>query len=115
MPFRLTPNGPAEPRFAPADPDLRAALLAAVKAEAARRILATAPEWKQRNATARAVELIRKGESAWTPDEVAESAAIDLLWSRVKAIRAASDHMEAGLVAAAPEALGSFDIGAGWP
>ncbi|MBF0334119.1 MAG: hypothetical protein HQL40_10815 [Alphaproteobacteria bacterium] len=111
----MTPNGPAEPRFAPAEPDLRAALLAEVKAEAARRILAAAPEWKQRNATARAVELIRKGEGAWTPEEAAEAAAIDLLWSRVKMIRAASDEIEGALMEAAPEALGSFDIGAGWP
>lgn len=118
MPYRLTPHGRSEARFAPAAPvvsSLREALSAAVKAEAARRILALAPDWKQRNATARAVELVRKGEAAWTADEAAEAAGIEALWTRIKAIRGASDRIEEGLAAAGPDALAAFDVDAGWP
>lgn len=89
------------------------ALTAAVKAEARRRILALAPEWKQANLTARAVELVRKGEAVWTEAETAEVAAIEAVWAAIKAIRAASDILEAEVDA------GAFDgdpaAWAGWP
>lgn len=66
-----------------------------VKAEAARRILAIIPEWKQRNLTARAAELAKKGEADWTQAEADEWAAGQALWDQVKAIRAKSDAIEA--------------------
>lgn len=66
-----------------------------IKAEAARRILAILPEWEQRNLTARAVELVKKGETNWTQAEAAEWAAGEALWSQIKAVRAASDALEA--------------------
>lgn len=66
-----------------------------VKAEARRRILARLPDWKQANMTARGVELLRKGEVNWTPQEQAEADAITAAWDWVKAIRLASDDIEA--------------------
>ncbi|MBF0334925.1 MAG: hypothetical protein HQL40_14970 [Alphaproteobacteria bacterium] len=74
--------------------------MARVKEEAGRRILALAPDWKQRNATARGLDLLRKGESAWTPDEAAEAAAIDALWNHVKSVRDASDAIGRAIVPA---------------
>lgn len=73
----------------------QAGTAAAVKAEAARRILAILPEWKQRNLTARAAELAKIGEANWTQAEADEWAAGQALWDQVKAIRAASDNIEA--------------------
>jgi hypothetical protein len=66
-----------------------------VKAEAARRILAVVPEWKQRNMTARAAELAKIGEANWTTEQSAEWAAGQALWDQVKAIRVKSDEIEA--------------------
>ncbi len=65
-----------------------------VKAEAAKRILVVCPEWKQRNLTARAVELAIKGASNWTAEEQAELAAGQAIWDQIKAIRAASNALE---------------------
>ncbi|MBF0307807.1 MAG: hypothetical protein HQL41_19500 [Alphaproteobacteria bacterium] len=118
---RVTPTGTAPARFAPPEasqPNLRAAMGARVKEEAGRRILALAPDWKQRNATARAVELILKGESAWTPDEAAEAAeaaAIDALWNHVKSVRDASDAIERAINEAGDDDLPGLDLTAGWP
>lgn len=64
------------------------------KSEAQRRILAIAPEWKQRNLTARAAELVMAGEANWTPEEAAEAAVIRQAWDGIKAIRLASDTLE---------------------
>ncbi len=65
------------------------------KAEAGRRILGVAPEWKQRNMTVRAVELLHKGEADWTTEERAEAAAMESAWAQITAIRVASDVLEA--------------------
>lgn len=67
----------------------------AVKEEAYRRIIAICPEWKQRNLTAQAAQLAKKGEANWTPEEAAAWAAGEALWSQIAAIRAASDVIEA--------------------
>lgn len=66
-----------------------------VKAEAYRRIVAVVPEYRQRNLIARATELLRKGVDNWTADEQAEWDAGQAIWDQVKAIRAASDAIEA--------------------
>ena len=66
-----------------------------VKAEAMRRILAIAPEWKQRNLTAQAVVLAKKGEANWTADEQAAWDAGEAIWTQIAAIRVASDAIEA--------------------
>lgn len=72
-----------------------AEMVAGVKAEAQRRILEILPEWKQRNLTARAAELAIKGVSNWTAEETSEYEAGQAVWDRIKAIRAASDALEA--------------------
>ncbi len=66
-----------------------------VKAEAYRRIIAICPEWKQRNLTAQAAQLAKKGEANWTPEEAAAWAAGEAIWNQIAAIRAASDVLEA--------------------
>lgn len=77
----------------------RAAAINAVKQEASRRILQLAPEWKQRNATARGLEfarkMIRNGPNALTSEEEAEEVAIIALWTEVKRLRTVSDQLEA--------------------
>lgn len=67
-----------------------------VKAEAARRILVIAPEWRQRNLTARGVELTNtRHDREWTAAERAEADAISAVWAEIAAVRAASDAIEA--------------------
>lgn len=66
-----------------------------VKAEAYRRIITICPEWQQRNLTAQAAQLAKKGEANWTPEEAAAWAAGETLWGQIAAIRAASDVIEA--------------------
>lgn len=68
-----------------------------VKDEAYRRIVSVFPEWKQRNMTMRAVELVDKkarGETL-TADEQAEEALLNAAKDGIKAVRAASDAIEA--------------------
>lgn len=96
-----------EPKLGPKPADLTAiaakcdelALNAAqdpapVKAEAMRRILAIAPEWRQRNMIARSVELLHVGQENWTSEEQAEVTAMQAIWDQISAIRAASDTIE---------------------
>lgn len=73
----------------------RLAKLAAIKQEAARRIFAVCPEWKQRNLTAQAAQLAKKGESNWTQAEAEAWTDGEALWAQIAAIRAASDTLEA--------------------
>lgn len=81
--------------------DMQAKKIAAVKDEARRRILLVIPDWKQANLTARAAELAKlRSERAWTAEEQAEWDAGQALWDQVKAIRAASDRVEADVMAA---------------
>lgn len=68
-----------------------------IKAEAHRRIVAVCPEWRQRNMTARGLELTRRGEATWTAEEQAEVAAIEAVWIWIKAVRQASNALEAEL------------------
>jgi len=72
------------------------AKIAGIKAEAARRINLYFPEWKQRNLTARGVELQDnwRMNGAWTAEEEAEAAAIREVWAWIKAVRARSDALE---------------------
>lgn len=70
----------------------------AIKAEARRRILTIAPEWRQANLTARAAELALlypnlRGEELSEPER-AEYLAGQVIWDRIKAVRAASDALE---------------------
>jgi hypothetical protein len=68
----------------------------AVKDECGRRIYAAFPQWKQANYTARATELVlAKTNGELTQAETDELAALQASWSWIKAVRAASDILEA--------------------
>lgn len=83
-----------------------------VKSEANRLILAILPEWKQRNYTARAVEKVAAGEVG---DD--EWNAMQTAWQQIKAIRVASDAIEAEIAALTDEQAGQYDVAASplWP
>lgn len=70
-------------------------MISSVKTEAQRRILEILPEWKQRNLTARAAELAIKGVANWTAEETLEYEEGQAIWNSIKAVRAASDALEA--------------------
>lgn len=84
----------------------------AVKEEARRRILARFPDWKQTNMTARGVDLqdLWRRNAKWTETEQAEADALSAAWAWIKAIRAASDVIEA--LDAVPD---DFDDDKRWP
>lgn len=66
-----------------------------VKEEARKRIVAICPEWKQLDLTAQAAILTEKGRSNWTTQELAEWNAGKAIWDSIKALRDASDTLEA--------------------
>lgn len=68
-----------------------------VKAEAYRRIVAILPEWRQRNYIARDLEFTKITDSGGTltTEQQAERAAIEGYWAEIKAIRTASNALEA--------------------
>lgn len=88
-------------------------LVALVKAEANRRILARYPQYKQANMTARAVKLsdIRHSRPL-TSDETAEKAAIEAAWDWVTSVRATSNSIEAEITAGAVPDIANHT---GWP
>jgi hypothetical protein len=93
-----------------------AALGPAIKQECRRRILAIADEDRQRNLTARAVELtLAVAQGAMSSAGAAELADLQAMWARIKALRTASDVKEAGLQTLSLEALESYTLGEGWP
>ncbi|WOO40370.1 hypothetical protein [Rubellicoccus peritrichatus] len=69
---------------------------AAVKSEAGRRIIELIPEWKQRNLTARMLDLVGKQVAGLTlnGDELDEQLAIRSTWEVVAAIRTISGEIE---------------------
>lgn len=72
-----------------------------IKEKAGGIILSRFPAHKQANAIARALELTRKeltGQTL-TPGEAAEMAAIEAIWTWVRAVRAHSDTLEAAILA----------------
>lgn len=77
---------------------LRAVIHQRIKQAARAHILASLPEWKQANATARGLELTRVGMTrALTEPEQAELAGLEYAWAWVKSIRTLSDVAEAEL------------------
>ncbi len=69
-----------------------------IKRRAGAAILAIAPEWKQRNMTARMVELNDKRDRQLIPLSSEEQAELDgyrAVWDRIHAIRARSNQAEA--------------------
>ena len=78
--------------------NLKSSLVAYTKMVANQRIVAIIPEWKQRNASARAIELqeIRHEAGELSYDEAAELLMIrEIFTDTVKPIRSASDDIEA--------------------
>ena len=69
---------------------------AQAKEEAYRRIIDILPEWKQRNYTAKSVELTEKKVDGLTltEDELNSLAAIKIKWASIQQIRTASDNIE---------------------
>lgn len=84
----------------------------AIKLEARRRILERFPDWKQTNMTARSVELqdIWRLVGKWTEQEQAEADGMKAAWAWIKAIREASNAIEA--LEAVPV---DFDSDERWP
>lgn len=112
-----------EPESQPTQAEIDAAHLPAakhfakqtIKAEANRRILATMPDWKQRNLLARANELIRKEvKGTATAEESAELDALETAKWQVDTVRAASDAAEAAVDALTTVAdVEAYDV-TGW-
>ena len=82
-------------------------LIESAKAEANRRILAILPEWKQRNYTARAVEKVADGEVG---DD--EWNAMSAAWTAIKAVRVASDAVEAEIATITEQQAAQYDVAA---
>jgi hypothetical protein len=83
---------------------------AQIKAEAGRRILTVAPEWKQRNLIARSIELRDILDSrALTVDEQAEKDSSAAIWNIIKSIRAHSGELESDI-----DAGKAIDLAAPW-
>lgn len=96
VPYEKLPDG-WTPEPLP-EPD-RAARVAEIKHRCEEEIIARLPAWKQRNLTARGLELARKeyrGEPLSDAEKV-EYAAIEAAWKWVKERRAQSDAEEASL------------------
>lgn len=69
--------------------------IAAIKAKANDVITAEFPDWKQRNLTARAMEIINAAKDRnYTVEEQEELDEIEAIWSWIKLVRAASDAAE---------------------
>lgn len=67
----------------------------AIKMAAGKHIEAHVPDWKQRNLTARSVELVNVSKDRpYTPQEQGEVDAINVVWAWVKQVRATSDAAE---------------------
>lgn len=97
---------------------LRAAKITEVKVEARRRIVERYPEWKQLNMTARGVELTKvlADQGAWSEAEAVEAARLQADWDWIKAVRAASNALEAAIPEDA-EGLAAFVVASRpeWP
>lgn len=91
--------------------------IAEIKAEASRRILSRFPTWKQANMNMRATELVDvRLDRELTTEETAERDALLAAAAWIKAVRTASDDIEAALPDDA-EGLSAFSAAAadGWP
>lgn len=75
------------------------------------KIITVMPDWKQRNALARRLELTAKTEL--TVDEQLEAATLDGIWTWIKAVRDYSNALEATIDASTDPY--AEDINAGWP
>ena len=90
--------------------EMRPGLVVEIKKEARRRIEEIAPEFKQRNMLARRIELQEKAMAGakLTREEIGEIEAARLAFSKIKALRDASDRIEAEAMKA--DDLASFNV-----
>lgn len=99
--------------------DFKARRIAAVKAEAERRILSVMPAHEQRNALAHSLEMMALHGAdidAWPEDERQAHQTASEKWERIKTIRAYSDQLEATIAAKLKRhTLAAVDITSGWP
>jgi len=80
------------------DAELRARIVEQIKQAARDHILVPLPEWRQANATARALQITRiEAERALSESEQGELAALEGAWAWVVAVRQASDQIEAAV------------------
>lgn len=86
----------------------RAEQVAAIKAEASRRIDARFPAWKQSNMMARMIEL--KSAATLSVEEQVEADAIGSVWAWIKKIRVRSNEFEA-----MSELPRNYDEDQSWP
>ena len=85
-----------------------------VRTDAYNKIVSVLPEWKQRNLTARAVELLSFGVENWTVDEQAEWDVGQALWGHIKLVRAATDSFEIAIMLETDPAIAA-DLQPVWP
>lgn len=98
--------------------EMKSAKVAVIKAEARRRILAVMPEHAQLNALALGQEMTLlhgPDPSGWPTQALAVYAEVMPKWAVIKAIRAASDAMEADVASLdTPAEIAGYDISTGW-
>ncbi len=92
--YRALPVQP-EPESVSSIDDLRAAAVTQIKHGASQIILSRYPDWKQRNMTARAVQLLAAGTASG-----AEWDALSAVWAWISAVRQESDRVEASILSA---------------
>lgn len=99
------------------DAELRARIVEQIKHAARDHILGPLPEWRQANATARALQITRiEAERALTESEQGELAALESAWAWVVAVRQASDAIEADVAGMTRAELDAWTMPAlpGW-
>lgn len=113
-----TAQPPALPAYWPFTTvtEAQAAAITGYKGEACRRIIDRWPDYKQRNMTARGLELTRKrvAGATLTADETAEEAAIQAAWDWIKQVRTAENIATAAALAATTFE-GVAAVVPGWP
>ncbi len=83
-----------------------------IKDKASKLILGAFPEWKQRNAIARSMELSSLGTTA-SLDETKELEELQGIWNWVKSVRSYGNDLEDTILASTePD---SINIDTGWP
>ena len=100
-----TPPSPPGPTLS----ERKAEMVALIKAEAERRILARYPEWKQRNMMARLVALANKGRENWNDSDRQEAETAQSAWGWINGVRRHSDTLEDQVNAMNAKALDGFE------
>lgn len=98
-------------------PRLQEETIKNIKAEAYRRITEIAPEHKQTNMIAHitALTALNGDISNWSDDDKQEAKQFKEIYSRIKAIRSASNQKEQEALQLTYDQLKNYDITTGWP